>query len=101
MLLIIRGVAQEFGRALRDRVFWLLLVATLLGTFRQSAWFIAPLAVLLTLFSTVSDAHWFELAPERGKLLGLWLIWLGCLVQNALFVGLAFGAGHLVRWTWL
>lgn len=87
MLGAVEELTRDFGRALRDRVFWLILTAMLLGLFEQSAWFIAPLALLLTLFSAVSDAPWFELARERGELLELWLIWFGCLAQNIAFVG--------------
>jgi hypothetical protein len=101
MLRAVGELTRDFGRALKDRVFWLILIAMLLGLFEQSTWFIAPLALLLTLFSTVSDGHWFEMARERGKLLGLWLIWFGCLAQNVMFVGVAFVAGHATRWVWL
>ena len=101
MLRAVGEITRDVGRAFKDRLFWLILAAMLLGLFEQSAWFIPPLALLLTLFSTVSDAHWFDLARERGKLLGLWLIWFGCLVQNVAFVGLAFAAGHVTRWMWL
>jgi hypothetical protein len=97
----LKWIARDVGSALGDRVFWLIMSATLIGVFAQSAWFIVPLGLLLTLFSAVSDAHWFELARERGKLLGLWLIWCGCPVQNIGFVGLAFAFGHLTRWMWL
>jgi hypothetical protein len=83
-----------------DKVFWLVLAAGLLGAFQQSPWFIAPLAVLLTLFSVVSDEHWFEQFKAHGLLPALWLFWLRCLAQNALFLGAAFVAGHATRWLW-
>jgi hypothetical protein len=38
-------VLRDFGRAMTDKVFWLVLVAGLLGAFPQSPWFIVPLAV--------------------------------------------------------
>lgn len=93
-------VLRDFGRALTDKVFWLVLAALLLGVFEQSSFFIVPLAVLLTLFSVVSDEHWFHKFKARGLLPALWVFWLLCLAQNALFVGAAFVAGHATRWLW-
>jgi hypothetical protein len=88
------------GRALCDTVFWVILATALLGAARQSAWFIVPMALLLTLFSVVSDQHWFQEFKKRGLLPALWLFWMQCLGQNVLFAGTAFVMGHAVRWLW-
>jgi hypothetical protein len=90
----------SLGRAVRDRVFWVVLTTVLLGAAQQSAWFIVPMALLLTLFSVVSDEHWFHEFRKRGLLLALWLFWAQCLGQNILFAGAAFMLGHAVRWLW-
>lgn len=90
----------SFAHALTDRVFWMILATALLGVAQQSAWFIVPMALLLTLFSVVSDEHWFQEFRKRGLLPALWLFWLQCLGQNVLFAGTAFVMGHGVRWLW-
>jgi hypothetical protein len=90
----------DFGRALRDKVFWLVLLALLLGLFQQSPWFILPIAFLLTLFSMVSDEYWFQQFKQRGLLPALWWFWLQCLATNIGFTAAAFLAGHATRWIW-
>ena len=96
----VRNALAEFGRATRDKVFWLILAAGLLGAFQQSAWFVLPLGILLTLFSVISNDNWYQQFKSRGILPALWWFWLQCLAQNLAFVGLAFGAGHVTRWLW-
>ena len=91
---------QVFWRALRDGVFWLVLLAALLGAFNQSPWFIVPIATLLTLFSVVSDEYWFREFKKAKLLPALWLFWIGCFLQNFLFTAAAFFSGHLTRWIW-
>ena len=88
------------ARVVADKVFWVILATALLGAAQQSAWFIVPMALLLTLFSVVSDEHWFHEFRKRGLLPALWLFWAQCLGQNILFSGAAFGMGHAVRWLW-
>ncbi len=90
-------LVREFGRAILDPVFWVMLLTGVLGALNQSTWFIVPAALLLTLKSTVSDEKWYRMAKERDKLPELWLFWLGCLGQNAAFAALAFVAGYAVR----
>ena len=90
----------SFTRALMDKVFWVILATALLGAAQQSAWFIVPMALLLTLFSVVSDEHWFQEFRKRGLLPALWLFWFQYLGQNALFARAAFAMGHAVRWFW-
>ena len=58
------------------------------------------MALLLTLFSVVSDEHWFQEFRKRGLLPELWLFWLQFLGQNVLFAGTAFVMGHGLRWLW-
>jgi hypothetical protein len=96
----VRAMLADFGRALTDKIFWLILTAGLLGAFEQSPFFILPLAILLTLFSVVSDEHWYQEFKARRLLPALWWFWLQCLAQNAGFVAAAFIAGHLTRWLW-
>lgn len=91
----------NFVRALRDPAFWSIVVAMGLGVFDQWSWAVlALLAVLLTLWSCVSDKYWFDQFRERGLLPALVWFWLGCLAQNAMFVGAAFAAGQATRWLW-
>jgi hypothetical protein len=90
----------SFARALTDRAFWVIFATALLGATQQSAWFIVPMALLLTLFSVVSDEHWFQEFKKHGLLPALWLFWAQCLGQNVLFAGAAFVMGHAVRWLW-
>lgn len=99
-MLLVRSIVGEVVRAARDKVFWLILAAGLLGAFQQSIWFILPLGILLTLFSVISDEYWYQQFKQRGLLPALWWFWLQCLAQNLAFVGLAFVAGHLTRWLW-
>lgn len=93
-------VLRDLARALKDSAFWVVLTALLLGLFQQSVWFIVPLALLLTLFSVVSDEYWYREFKARGLLPSLWGFWLLCLGQNSLFVGAAFVAGNATRWLW-
>lgn len=93
-------MSARIARALPDKVFWVILATVMLGATRQSAWFIVPMALLLTLFSLISDEHWFHEFQKRGLLPALWLFWAQCLGQNILFAGAAFGMGHAVRWVW-
>lgn len=90
----------EFSRALCDKVLWQVVTATLLGLLQQSLWLIVPLGLLLTLFSVVSDEHWYDQFKARDLLSALWGFWLLCLGQNLLFVGAAFVAGQATRWLW-
>ena len=92
-------------RALRDPAFWVILLALLLGLLDQRVgpwpWVaLALLAMLLTLWSCVSDSYWFDQFRERGLLPALAWFWLGCLLQNCGFVGAAYLAGHATRWLW-
>lgn len=91
----------SFARAMTDKVFCVILATALLGAAQLSAWFIVPMALLLTLFSVVSDEHWFQEFRKRGLLPALWLFWMQCLGQNVLFAVAAFVMGHVVRWLWL
>ncbi len=97
---VMRGVVHDFWRALHDKVFWLVLLAGTLGACNQSPWFIVPIAILLTLFSVVSDEYWFNEFKKHGLLPALWWFWFAYLLQNGVFVALAFFSGHLTRWIW-
>lgn len=90
----------SWRRALTDKVFWLIVSASALGYFQHSPWSIPLLAVLLTLWSAVSDPHWYEQFRKIRALPAYTLFWLGSLAQNILFVGAAFVAGHGTRWLW-
>ena len=91
---------REFASALTDKVFWLIVLAGVLGFAGHDLWVIAPLAVLLTLWSTISDQHWYDEFKRVGRLDALAWFWLGCLAENAMFAGLAFGVGAGVDWWW-
>ena len=90
----------RLGQTVRDKMFWLILATALLGAAQLSAWFVVPMALLLTLFSIVSDEHWFQEFRKRGLLPALWLFWVQCFGHNVLFAGAAFVMGHAVRWLW-
>ena len=78
----------------------MLLAAAILGASQQSPFFILPLAVLLTLFSVVSDEYWYRQFKARRLLPALWLFWLQCLAQNMTFAAAAFALGRLTHWLW-
>jgi len=80
-------------RIFTDKVFWLILVAGVLGFAGHDLWVIAPLAVVLTLWSTISDQRWFDEFKRIGRVDALLYFWLECLAQNGLFVGAAFVMG--------
>ncbi len=91
----------ELRRAFTDKVFWLIILASALGFTGQSPWVFVPLlAALLTVWSTISDQHWFDEFKRIGRVDALLYFWLECLAQNALFVGAAFIMGAGVRWWW-
>lgn len=90
----------SFARALTDKVFWVILATALPGATQQSAWLIVPMALLLTLFSVVSDEHWYQEFGKPGLPPALRLFWARCLGQNVLFSGAAFVMGHGVSWLW-
>ena len=93
---------RELRSVLTDKVFWLVVVAGILGYADQSPWLVVPLmAVLLTLWSNVSDQHWYDEFKRVGRLDALAYFWLGCLVQNVGFVGAAYIMGRVIRWWWL
>ncbi len=87
--------------ALRAKEFWAILLASIVGVLDLWSWVVLGLlAVLLTLWSVVSDPHWLGEFRRVGRLDALALFWLGCLAQNAGFVGLAYAVGRLTRWLW-
>lgn len=92
---------RELRGAITDKAFWLILLAAGLGFAGYSPWLVISLmAVLLTLWSSVSDQHWYDEFKRARRLDALAWFWLGCLVQNVGFIGAAFVLGHLVRWWW-
>lgn len=96
--------SSSLWRALLDPVWWAILLAIGIGYFDQrSAWAIMALgmlAVLLTLWSCVSDGFWWREFRSRELLPALVWFWLQCLMQNAGFVLAAYVAGHGTRWLW-
>ncbi len=92
---------QSVLDTLRDKVFYLILFALVLGGLGQSFWFIPLLAILLTLWSTIADQHWYDEFKRVGQLDALAWFWLECLAQNTAFVATAFAIGAIIRWWWL
>ena len=102
MMARVQVVLRDFACALRDPAFWSIFLAMGLGLFALwSPLSLLLLAVLLTLWSCVSNTYWFDQFRERGLLPALAWFWLGCLAQNMLFIGAAFAAGLLTRWLWV
>ena len=71
---------------------------TVLGFTGQSAWWIPLPALLLTLWSTISDQKWYDEFKRVGRLDALAYFWLEVLAQNVGFVAVAFLIGRVVRW---
>ena len=61
-------VLRELREAVTNKVFWLLILMSGLGLAGQSWWWIPLPAVLLTLWSCVSDQHWRSAFKRVGRL---------------------------------
>ncbi len=89
---------SELRRAVMAKEFWLVTFTSALGFMQQTPWVVLPLAVLLTLWSSVSDRGWIEKFPAMGELPALAGFWFMSLAQNLLLIGTAFVAGSGTHW---